>query len=48
MEAGGSVSTPMLNAKIMFDRNNKRIFLLPGFANTCIAVAVDSTFGDKR
>jgi hypothetical protein len=48
IEAGGSVSTPMLNAKIMFDRNNKRIFLLPGFANTCIAVAVDSTFGDKR
>jgi hypothetical protein len=31
----------------MFDHNNKRIFLLPGFANTCVAVAVDSTFGDK-
>jgi hypothetical protein len=45
MLAGGSVSTPMLNARIMFDHNNKRIFLLPGFANTCIAVAVDSTFG---
>jgi hypothetical protein len=48
MLANGSASTPILNARILFDRNGRRLFLLQGFANTCIAIAVDSTFGEPR
>jgi hypothetical protein len=44
--ARGSGTTPILNARIMIDSGGRRVFLLPGFANTCIAVAVDSTFGE--
>lgn len=42
---GGKTLASMLNARIMLDAAGKRLFLLPGFANTCIAIAVDSTFG---
>ncbi|MDQ0395839.1 hypothetical protein [Labrys monachus] len=45
IQAEGSVATPILNARILFDRNGRRLFLVPGFAKTCIAIAVDSTFG---
>jgi hypothetical protein len=45
MEAGGSTTRPLINARIMFDTNGKRLFLVPGFGKTCIAVAVDSIFG---
>jgi hypothetical protein len=46
--ASGSTPTPILNAQVIFDRQGKRIFLLPGFARTCIAIAIDSTFGDSK
>ena len=46
MQGTGSTSRPIMDAQIMFDRAGKRLFLLPGFAKTCIAVAVDSTFGE--
>jgi hypothetical protein len=39
---------PLKDARIVFDSNGRRFFLLPGFADTCIAVAVDSTFGEAR
>jgi hypothetical protein len=45
MENNGSTSRPIINALVVFDKNGQRIFLLPGMANTCIAVAVDSTYG---
>ena len=48
MEAGGSTTRPFINARIMFDTNGKRLFLVPGFGKTCIAVAVDSTFGAPK
>lgn len=44
---GGKTIAPLLNARIMQDRNGNRVFLLPGFANTCIAVAVDSRFAQR-
>jgi len=48
LQTGGSAPAPILNAKVLFDRAGKRVFLLPGFANTCIAIAVDSTFGEPK
>ena len=48
MEKGGSTSRPILDTQIMTDRSGKRLFLLPGAGKTCVAVAIDSTFGDER
>ena len=48
MEAGGNTTRPFINARIMFDTNGKRLFLVPGFGKTCIAVAVDSSFGAPK
>ena len=45
IQASGSTATPILNARILFDRQGRRLFLVPGFGKTCIAVAVDSAFG---
>jgi hypothetical protein len=47
MEQEGSTSRPILDTQIMTDRNGKRLFLLPGAGKTCVAVAVDSTFGGE-
>jgi hypothetical protein len=38
----GKLMGMLLNSRIMADANNARIFLLPGYNNTCIAVSVDS------
>lgn len=43
--AGGKTIGEILNARIMLDAAGKRLFLLPGFNKTCIAIAVDSSFG---
>ena len=48
LENGGSTARPILNTQIMFDPTGKRLFLLPGLGKTCIAVAVDSTFGEAN
>ena len=48
MEAGGSTTRPFINARVMFDTNGKRLFLVPDFGKTCIALAVDSTFGESK
>lgn len=42
---GGETIGPLLNARIMRDAAGNRLFLLPGFDNTCIAVAVDTFVG---
>ncbi len=42
--SGGKTFGPLLDARIMVDSARRRLFLLPGYANTCIAVAVDSRF----
>lgn len=42
VQNGGQFMAMLLNTRIMLDANNKRLFLLPGANNTCIAVAVDS------
>ena len=44
LSGGGKTLGPLLNARIMLDAAQRRLFLLPGYANTCIAVAVDSRF----
>jgi hypothetical protein len=44
LAGGGKTLGPLLNARIMLDAAQRRLFLLPGYANTCIAVAVDSRF----
>jgi hypothetical protein len=48
LENGGSTARPILNTQIMFAPDGKRLFLLPGVGKTCIAVAVDSTFGEVK
>lgn len=42
---GGKTVAPLLDARIMQDAGGNRLFLLPGFAQTCIAVAVDTFVG---
>ncbi len=42
VENGGRLTGMLLNSRIMADANGARLFLLPGFNNTCIIVAVDS------
>lgn len=44
IQNGGRFIGMMLNIRIMLDANNSRLMLLPGYNNTCIAVAVDSFF----
>ncbi|MGB7245350.1 MAG: hypothetical protein WBC64_01585 [Methylovirgula sp.] len=44
MKDGESVA-PLLNTRIMRDAAGNRLFLLPGFADTCIAIAVDTCVG---
>ena len=41
----GRLIAPMLNTRIMQDAEGNRVFLLPGFAHTCVAVSVDTQFG---
>lgn len=41
----GKVSTPMLGTRIMLDGQGHRVILLPAFANTCIAISIDTRFG---
>jgi len=48
LENGGSTARPILNTQIMFALDGKRLFLLPGAGKTCVAVAVDSTFGEVK
>jgi len=48
LQSGGSTARPILNTQIILAQNGKRLFLLPGVAKTCIAVAVDSTFGEVK
>ena len=36
---------PMLGTRLMLDAKGNRIILVPGFANTCIAISVDTRFG---
>lgn len=45
---GGRELGPLLNARIMLDAGGRRLFLLPGFKSTCIAVAVDSVFSGAK
>jgi len=37
----------LLGTRLMLDAGGKRLILLPGAANTCIAITVDSRFGQK-
>jgi len=47
IETGGKSLGGLLGSQIMLDAAGKRIILLPGAANTCIAISVDSRFGTK-
>ncbi len=42
----GKLLAPMLGTRIMLDARGHRVILLPAFANTCIAISVDTRFGD--
>jgi hypothetical protein len=42
---GGETIGPLLNTRIMRNAAGDRLFLLPGFADTCIAVAADTFVG---
>jgi hypothetical protein len=41
----GKLLAPLMNARIMVDARGNRVFLLPAYHDTCIAVAVDTRFG---
>jgi len=47
LASGGRTIGPLLNTRIMVDAAGRRLFLVPGYANTCIAVAVDSRFAPQ-
>ena len=47
IETGGKSLGALLGSQIMVDGAGKRLILLPGAANTCIAISVDSRFGTK-
>lgn len=42
---GGEVRTQLKEVKIVTDAQQRRVILIPGFANTCVAMAVDTVFG---
>jgi hypothetical protein len=46
MAKGGEVETSLEQIKVLTDAQKRRLFLMPGFANTCIAVSVNSFFGN--
>ena len=41
----GRLLAPLMNARIMVDAHGNRVFLLPAYHDTCIAVSVDTRFG---
>ncbi|CAM5771163.1 hypothetical protein LMIY3S_03416 [Labrys miyagiensis] len=43
--ASGKKLGTLLKGSILLDAQGHRLFLVPGFSNTCIAVAVDTVFG---
>ena len=46
MLQSGSTMTPLMNTRVLTDNAGHRIILMPGSANTCVAVSVDTLFGD--
>lgn len=45
MAKGGEVETSLEDIKVISDPQKRRLFLMPGFGNSCIAVSVNSFFG---
>ena len=41
----GKLLAPLMNTRIMVDGRGNRVFLLPAYRDTCIAVSVDTRFG---
>lgn len=44
MAKGGEVETALEDIKVITDVQKRRLFLMPGFGNTCVAVSVNSFF----
>ena len=44
MIKGGQTATPLMNARIMIGAAGARTILLPGAANTCVAISVNTRF----
>lgn len=42
---GGETETSLEDIRVITDIQKRRLFLLPGYGNTCIAVSVNSFFG---
>ena len=47
IERGGKQIGTLLASQIMVDASGKRLILLPGAGDTCIAISVDSRFGAR-
>ncbi|MDE8344006.1 MAG: hypothetical protein POG24_09325 [Acidocella sp.] len=45
LSSGGRILGPLLNSRVMIDAAGKRLILLPGFNNTCMAISVHTTYG---
>jgi hypothetical protein len=45
MTKGGEVETGLEDIKIITGTDQRRVFLMPGFGNTCVAVTVNSLYG---
>lgn len=45
MTKGGEVETALEDLKVITDPQRRRLILIPGYANTCVAVSVNSFFG---
>lgn len=43
----GTVETALEGIKVLADAQKRRVFLMPGASNTCVAVSVKSFYGNK-
>ncbi len=47
MMKGGEIETALEDVKVITDPQKRRLFLMPGASNTCVAVSVNSFYGNK-
>ena len=47
LAGGGKTIGALLDGRILLDSAQRRLFLIPGYGNSCIAVAVDSRFAPQ-
>lgn len=44
---GGEIETALEDIRVITDAQKRRLFLMPGAANTCVAISINSFYGNK-